>query len=88
MRDPLFPDLGADLLGGDPYVDDIFGEDSEGDDIPCGQQQNMERLLQLEGDLGSQGMEENFLEPPTLTPAIQPQPAPSVPGGACPQQCA
>ena len=30
------PHLEADPLGGDPYID-LFGEDSDGDDIPCGQ---------------------------------------------------
>ena len=63
VRDPLFPNLKSDPLGGDPYVD-LFGEDSEGDDIPCGQQQNIERLLQL---AGSRGLEENLLDPPTRT---------------------
>ena len=61
---------------------DLFGEDSEGDDIPCGQQENMACLSQLADQLGSQGHGwEEFLPPPILTPAIQPQPqpAPSVP---------
>ena len=66
MRDPLFPELEADPLGGDPYVD-LFGEDSEGDDIPCGQQENMEKLFELAGRLSSQGhglVEEDLLPPP------------------------
>ena len=53
MRDPLYLDLESDPLGGDNYVD-LFNEDSDGDDIPCGQQENMERLLQLAKELGSQ----------------------------------
>ena len=67
MRDPLFPELEADPLGGDPYVD-LFGEDSEGDDIPCGQQENMEKLFELAGRLSSQGhglVEEDLLPPPS-----------------------
>ena len=66
IRDPLFPELEADPLGGDPYVD-LFGEDSEGDDIPCGQQENMEKLFELAGRLSSQGhglVEEDLLPPP------------------------
>ena len=82
VRDPLNPDLKADSLGGDPYVD-LFGEDSDGDDIPCGQQQNMERLLQLAEELGSQGhtlqLEKDLLAPPITAPAPQPQPAPGQP---------
>ena len=81
VRDPLNPDLESDPLGGDPYVD-LFGEDSEGDDIPCGQQENMEQLFKLAERLSSQGHgleEEDLLAPPVLTPAIQPQPAPNVP---------
>ena len=81
VRDPLNPDLESDPLGGDPYVD-LFGEDSEGDDIPCGQQENMECLSQLADQLGSQGHDwEDLLPPPIVTPVIQPQPqqAPSVP---------
>ena len=79
MRDPLFPELEADPLGGDPYVD-LFGEDSEGDDIPCGQQENMEKLFELAGRLSSQGhglVEEDLLPPPVLTLANQPQPQPT-----------
>ena len=61
---------------------DLFGEDSEGDDIPCGQQENIECLSQLAEQLGSQGHGwEDLLPPPILTRPIQPQPqpAPSVP---------
>ena len=60
---------------------DLFGEDSDGDDIPCGQQQNMERLFQLAEELGSQGhiLEEDLLAPQITAPAPQPQPAPGQP---------
>ena len=60
---------------------DLFGEDSDGDDIPCGQQQNMENLLQLAEELGSQGhtLEEDLLAPLITAPAPQPQPAPGQP---------
>ena len=34
---------------------DLFGEDSEGDDIPCGKQENMEKLFELAERLSSQG---------------------------------
>ena len=80
VQDPLNPDLEADPLRGDPYVD-LFGEDSDGDDIPCGQPQNMESLLQLAEELGSQGhtLEEDLLAPPITAPAPQPQPAPGQP---------
>ena len=59
---------------------DLFG-DSDGDDIPCGQQQNMEHLLHLAEELGSQGhnLEEDLLAPPITAPAPQPQPAPGQP---------
>ena len=71
------PTNAADPLGGDPYVD-LFGEDSDGDDIPCCQQQNMERLLQLAEELGSQGHTlEDLLAHPITAPA--PQPAPGQP---------
>ena len=55
---------------------DLFGEDSNGDEIPCGQQQNMERLLQLAEELGSKGQtfEEDLLVPPIVAPILQPQP--------------
>ena len=78
VRDPLNPGLESDPLVGDPYVD-LFGEDSDGDDIPCGQQQNMEHLFQLAEELGSQGhiLEEDLLAPPITAPA--PQPAPGIP---------
>ena len=65
VRDPLNPDLESDPLGGDPYVD-LFGEDSEGDDIPCGKQENMEKLFELAERLSSQGHgleEEDLLAP-------------------------
>ena len=79
MRDPLFPELEADPLGGDPYVD-LFGEDSDGEHIPCGQQENMEKLFELAGRVGSQGhglVEEDLFPPPVLTLANQPQPQPT-----------
>ena len=78
VRDPLNPDLEADPLGDDPLVD-LFGEDSDGDDIPSGQQQNMERLLQLAEELGSQGhtLEEDLLAPPITAPAPKPEPQPA-----------
>ena len=49
---------------------DLFVEDSDGDEIPCGQQQNMERLLQLAEELSSQGqtLEEDLLVPPIVAP--------------------
>ena len=64
MRDPLFPELEADPLGGDPYVD-LFGEDSDGEHIPCGQQENMEKLFELAGRVGQgHSLVEEDLFPP------------------------
>ena len=59
-----------------PYVD-LFGDDSDGDEIPRGQQHNMQKLFELAEELGSQGVvleEEDLLDPPVVAPAPQPQP--------------